>query len=318
MQTQLAGTIERRPRRSRLLYKEALYGYLFVLPWAIGFLIFTAFPMLYGAYISFTEFDIFSDPTWVGLANYGRVVGGADPLVAKSVTNTLWYVAVSVPASMVVALLLALLLNQKVPGTAIFRTLFYMPSVVPIVASIAVLTWVFHGRFGVVNTFLANFGIIGPGWLTSPDWVKPTLVIWTVWNVGGGMIIYLAGLQAIPQHLYEAASIDGAGVFQRFWRITIPMLSPTIFFNLIIGIINSFQVFTPALLLGGTSPWTPAGGPLNSLLFYVLYIWQNGFIFFKMGYAAAMSWMLFVVVLLLTILLFSLSRRWVYYEADQS
>lgn len=303
-------------RHRRLLRNEAIYGYLFILPWVLGFFIFTAYPMVAGAYYSFTEYEIFDEPRWLGLANYARIFSGEDNLVAVSIGNTLYYVLLAVPATLIAGLALAMLLNQPVRGIALFRTLFYMPSIVPIVASIAVLMWIFHGQFGIVNLLLKQIGIIGPAWLTDPDWVKGTLVLWSIWNVGGGMIINLAGLQAIPQHLYEAAEIDGANRWQRFWRITIPMLSSTLFFNLIIGIIGTFQVFVPALLLGGTSWWTPAGGPLNSLLFYVLYIYQNGFIFFKMGYASALAWVLFVVVLLLTLLQFWLAGRWVYYEAD--
>lgn len=299
-----------------LLWKEAFYGYLFVFPWVLGFFIFTAYPMIAGAYYSFTEYEIFDAPRWVGMANYTRIFSGADQLVGVSIRNTLYYVLLAVPATLIAGLALALLLNQPVRGIAFFRTLFYMPSIVPIVASIAVLMWIFHGQFGIVNLLLKQIGISGPAWLTDPDWVKGTLVIWAIWNVGGGMIINLAGLQAIPQHLYEAAEIDGANGWQRFWRITIPMLSSTIFFNLIIGIIGTFQVFVPALLLGGTSWWTPAGGPLNSLLFYVLYVYQNGFIFFKMGYASALAWVMFIVVLLLTLVQFWLAGRWVYYEAD--
>ena len=200
-------------RRGRLLRREAIYGYLFISPWILGFLIFTAFPMIYGGYLSFTEYDGFTSPEWVGFDNYQRLFSGDDQLVVKSLNNTLWYVVVAVPATLVFGLLLAMLLNQPVKGIALYRTLFYMPSVVPIVASIAVLMWVFHGRFGLVNVLLSEVGINGPAWLTDPNWVKPTLVIWAVWGVGSGMIIYLAGLQAIPDQLYEAAEIDGAGVF---------------------------------------------------------------------------------------------------------
>ncbi len=306
-------------RRGRLLRREAIYGYLFISPWILGFLIFTAFPMIYGGYLSFTEYDGLTSPKWVGFDNYQRLFSGDDQLVVKSLNNTLWYVAVAVPATLVFGLLLALLLNQPVKGIALFRTLFYMPSVVPVVASVAVLMWVFHGRFGLVNVLLSEVGINGPAWLTDPNWVKPTLVIWTVWGVGSGMIIYLAGLQAIPDQLYEAAEIDGAGIFRKFFNITIPMLSPTIFFNLIVGIITASQIFIPALLLssvGTQNPFMPSGGPLNSLLFYVLYVWQNGFVYYRMGYASALSWVLFLVVLIVTILMFRLARHWVYYETE--
>jgi multiple sugar transport system permease protein len=316
MATVAAQRVRTRRRRSGLMRREAIYGYLFISPWIIGFLAFTAFPMIYGAWLSLTDYDGLTTPTWIGFDNYVRLVDGSDPLVGKSLSNTVWYVAVAVPATLVVGLALAMLLNQPVRGIALFRTLFYVPSVVPVVASIAILGWVFHGRFGLVNVLLDKIGIIGPGWLTDPAWVKTTIVIWTIWGVGGTMIIYLAGLQSIPQQLYEAAEIDGAGTVRRFFTITIPMLSPTILFNLIIGVISSFQVFVPALLLGGTNPFAPVGGPLNSLLFYVLYIWQNAFVYYRMGYAAALSWVLFVVVLVVTILLFRFSRNLVYYETE--
>ena len=316
METVAVQHVRVRRRRSGLMRREAIYGYLFISPWIIGFLAFTAFPMIYGAWLSLTDYDGLTSPSWVGFDNYVRLVDGSDPLVGKSLSNTVWYVAVAVPATLVVGLALAMLLNQPVRGIALFRTLFYVPSVVPVVASIAILGWVFHGRFGLVNVLLDKVGIIGPGWLTDPAWVKTTIVIWTIWGVGGTMIIYLAGLQSIPQQLYEAAEIDGAGTVRRFFTITIPMLSPTILFNLIIGVISSFQVFVPALLLGGTNPFAPVGGPLNSLLFYVLYIWQNAFVYYRMGYAAALSWVLFVVVLVVTILLFRFSRNLVYYETE--
>jgi len=315
--TAVIPTTER--RRARLLRREAVYGYLFISPWILGFLIFTAFPMIYGGYLSFTNYDGLTSPSWVGFDNYQRLFSGDDKLVTKALGNTLWYIAVSVPATLVFSLMLALLLNQPVRGIALFRTLFYMPTVVPIVASIAIVMWVFHGRFGIVNVLLSDIGISGPAWLTDPNWVKPTLVIWTVWGAGSGMIIYLAGLQAIPEHLYEAAKIDGAGTFRRFFNITLPMLSPTIFFNLIVGIIVSSQLFVPALLLSSgasPNPFMPTGGPLNSLLFYVLYVWQNAFVYYRMGYASALSWALFVVVLVVTVVLFRLARHWVYYETE--
>jgi multiple sugar transport system permease protein len=306
----------RRTGRRRLLRREAVYGFLFISPWLIGFAVFTAFPMLYGAYLSFTDYDGLTSPHWIGLDNYHRLFSGDDQLVVKAIRNTFWYVFVSVPASLVAGLVLALLLKRHVRGIALYRTLFYMPSVVPVVASISVLSWVFHGRFGLVNVLLDKVGVLGPAWLTDPQWVKPTLVLWTVWGVGGGMIIYLAGLQSIPQHLYEAAELDGAGPFRKFFNITIPMLSPTIFFNLIVGLITAFQVFVPALLLSGNNLFSPAGGPLNSLLFYVLYVWQNAFVYYRMGYAAALSWVLFVAVLAITIVLFRFARHWVYYETE--
>jgi len=267
--------------------------------------------------LSFTEYTILQPPKWIGLWNYSRML--RDPLVGQSLYNTAYYVVLAIPLSLLVGLLLAILLNQRVKGMPFFRTAFYMPSIVPAVASIALWIWVLNGHLGLLNLFLKNLGIIGPGWLTDPVWTKPALVIWTLWGAGGTMVIYLAGLQGIPQELYEAAEIDGAGAWRRFWAITIPMLSSTIFFNLIMGIINSFQIFTPALIFGATqtlSYQTPAGGPLNSLLFAVLYIYQNAFYFYKMGYAAAMAWLLFAIVLIFTVVQFRLAGRWVYYEFE--
>jgi multiple sugar transport system permease protein len=299
--------------------REALHGYLFILPWILGFLLFTIGPMVAGIYLSFTEYTILAPPRWIGLANYTRAI--RDPLLGQSIYNTVYYVALAVPLTLVIGLLLALLLNQKVRAMPFFRTVFYIPSIVPAVASVALWVWIFNGRWGLLNQLLASIGLNGPGWLTDPAWTKISLVIWTIWGVGGTMIIYLAGLQGIPEVFYEAAEIDGASTFRRFWHITLPILSPTIFFNMILSIIGSFQIFTAVLILGGTqtlSYQTPAGGPLNSLLVYVLYIYQNAFYFFKMGYAAALAWILFLIVLVLTLIQFRMAGRWVYYEFDSA
>jgi multiple sugar transport system permease protein len=306
-----------RRRMSKTAWREALHGYLFILPWILGFFFFTLGPMVVGMYLSFTEYTILAPPIWVGIWNYRHML--QDSLVGQSIYNTAYYVMLAVPATMIIGLLLAILLNQKVRGMPFFRTAFYIPSIVPAVASVALWVWIFNGRWGLLNQFLRSIGLNGPGWLTDPLWTKPSLVIWTIWGVGGTMVIYLAGLQGIPEVFYEAAAIDGAGRLRRFWNITIPMLSPTIFFNLILSIIGSFQVFTAVLILGGQqtlSYQTPAGGPLNSLLVYVLYVYQNAFYFFKMGYGAALAWILFVIVLVLTLIQFKLAGRWVYYEFE--
>jgi multiple sugar transport system permease protein len=219
--------------------------------------------------------------------------------------------------SVVLGLLLAVLLNQKVRGITIFRTLFYMPSIVPAVASVALFMFILHDRFGLLNEVLYRWsGIIGPHWLTSPDWSKPSLVLWSLWGIGGGMIIYLAGLQNVPDTLHEAAAIDGAGAIRRFFSITIPMISPTLLFVFVMGILGSFQIFTPVFLLGGSNYAMAAAGPQNSLLFWVIHIYNNGFFYFRMGYASALSWLLFALLVVLTILQFRLSRSWVYYEGE--
>lgn len=300
---------------SPLRRREAIDGYVFILPWLLGLLIFTLGPFVAGFYFSLTEYDGLTPPQWLGLANYAKVF--SDDKFWLAAYNTVWFVGASVLPGVVLGLLLALLLNQKVRGITIFRTLFYLPSIVPAVASVALFIYILHDRFGLLNEVLFNvFGIIGPNWLTSPTWSKPSLVLWSLWGLGGGMIIYLAGLQGVPEVLYEAAALDGAGVVRRFWNITIPMISPTIFFVLIMGIIGSFQIFTPVFLLGGANYGQAAAGPMDSLLFWVVYIYNQGFYYFRMGYASALSWLLFIILVALTLLQFRLARRWVYYEDE--
>lgn len=315
METQVAsGVAQSRRRSGGLSRREAVEGYLFVLPWVVGLLVFTLFPVVAGFLMGFTEYQILLPPRWVGLDNYRQIVTD-DPQFWTALYNTAYYVVFAVPSSMVVGLLLALLLNSKIWGIALFRTALYVPAIVPILASVALWTWLFHDQFGLVNLFLSSWGIEGPHWFTSPYWTKPTLILWNLWHVGAGTIIYLAGLQGIPLELYEAAEIDGANRWRRFWAVTIPMLSPTIFFVLIIGIIGSFQIFDAAFVMG----WgyrTASAGPLDSLLFYVLYIYHNGFFFFRMGYAAALAWILFVIILAFTLVQFWVAGRWVYYELD--
>jgi multiple sugar transport system permease protein len=306
--------VRARPRTSGLARREAIEGYMFILPWIVGVILFTAGPFLAGFYISLTDYSALETPNWVGTQNYARVF--EDPKFYLSVYNTLYYTLLSVPLSMLAGLSLAILLNQRVRGVAGFRTAFFMPSIVPYLPSLALFIWILHDRFGLLNGLLFSLGLPGPNWLTGPQWTKPSLIIWSLWQVGGGMIIYLAGLQGVPQELYEAASIDGAGVWRRFWHVTLPMISPTILFVLTIGIIGSFQVFTAALILGASYDFAAGAGPLDSLLFWVLYVYHQGFFFFKFGYASALAWILFVVVLAVTVLQLWMSRRWVYYETD--
>ncbi len=299
-----------------LQLREAIDGYIFILPWLLGLLIFTMGPFVAGLLFSLADFDVLTPPRFVGLGNY-RAILTSDPKFWLAVYNTAWYVGVSILPGVALGLLLAILLNQKVRGITVFRTFFYMPSIVPSVASVALFIYILHDRFGLLNEFLyQTFGIVGPHWLTSPEWSKPSLVIWSLWGIGGGMIIYLAGLQGIPEALYEAASIDGAGAIRRFRSITIPMVSPTIFFVLTMGIIGSFQIFTPVFLLGGTNYGQAAAGPMDSLLFWVVYIYNQGFFYFRMGYASALSWLLFVLLMILTLIQFRLAGRWVYYEGE--
>jgi multiple sugar transport system permease protein len=284
-----------------------LTGYLFISPWLVGLLTFTLFPILAVFFLSFTRYGVFDSPTWVGLTNYQKIFAD-DRLFKISLINTLYYVGLSVPLHVGVGFLLALGLNAKLIGQTIFRTFFYVPSIVPQVAGVLLFVWLFQPQIGLINYFLGLIGVNGPNWLGRPEWAKPAIIIMSMWGVGGGMIIYLAGLQSIPQHLYEAAEIDGANGWHKFRNVTVPMMTPTIFFNVIVGLIGSFQVFTTAYVATG-------GGPLNSTLFYVLYLYRRAFQDFAMGYASAMAWILFVLVLLLTLVVFRSSSSWVYYES---
>jgi len=279
-------------------------------------LVFTVGPFLAGLYFSLTSFDVITPPRWVGLTNYQTLF--SDGEFWRAVYNTGYYVGLSVLPRIILSLLLALLLNTKVRGITVFRTLFYMPSIVPSVASFVLFLIILHDRFGLLNEFLYRvLGVIGPNWLTTPKWAKPSLVIWRLWGLGGSMIIYLAALQGVSEALYEAASIDGAGTMRRFWNITIPLISPTLFFVTVMGIIGSFQVFTPAILISGEGfQGAGARGPMNSLLFWVVYIYDSAFFYLRMGYASAMAWILFVVLVVLTVFQFYLSSRWVYYAGE--
>lgn len=287
--------------------RNAMWGYIFILPWIVGLLVFMAGPVLSVFYYSFTKFDIFSPPTWIGLKNYARAIF-EDGLFWRSLTNTASYVALSVPLRLVLAFALALLLRVSSRGTALFRAAFYVPTVVPYVAASILWSWMLHPRLGVVNYLLKSAGLSPPMWLLSETWAKPAIAMLNVWHVGQPMVVFLAGLQGIPEDLYEAARIDGASRWQLVRRITIPIMSPVILYNSIIGIINAFQVFTFAYIMTG-------GGPLNSTLFYSLYIYRQGFNYFDMGYASALAMILFLLVLGMTILLFRLSSSWVHYES---
>ncbi len=286
-------------------------GLLFALPWLIGFLGFTLYPLVMSVYYSFTSYNVVQPPVWTGLDNY-RELFFQDPLFWKALYNTLYFTAFSVPLSLAAALFLALLLNQKVPGLALFRTVFFLPSIVPIVASSVLWIWVLNPQSGLVNSLLMQwFGVEGPGWLASPAWSKPSLVVMSLWGVGGAMVIFLAGLADVPQTLYEVAELDGAGVWTRFRHVTLPMLTPTILFNLVMGLIASFQYFTQVYVMTGGK-----GTPLDTTMFYALYMYRSSFYYLRMGYASAMAWMLFVVILAATVGVLVSSKRWVFYHGD--
>jgi len=294
--------------------REALEGYLAISPWIIGFLIFVFGPILASFILSFHKWNLLKPAQWVGFRNYQSMI--EDPLFWQSLKVTFIYAGASVPLGLVTALLVALLLNQRLKGIAVFRTIFYLPSVMPIVAVSLIWMWMYNPKFGILNFLIRKAGgllgldIQGPDWLYSTTWVLPALILMSLWGIGGGMLIFLAGLKNIPEQLYEAALVDGANSWQRFRKITLPMLSPTIFFLLVTGTIGAFQVFTQAFVM-------TEGGPLNASMFFVLYLYMQGFRWFRMGYASALAWVLVLIILGLTILIFKTSSAWVYYEAGE-
>jgi multiple sugar transport system permease protein len=301
------GAVAARPRLSRQARRN-IEGWLFASPWIVGFVLFTAGPMLASAVMAFMQWDLLSAPRFNGLANFRQALWG-DPLVWQSLKVTTIYALVAVPLNVVLGLGLALLLNSGVRGLRFYRTAYFLPSVLSGVAVALLWRWVFENQFGLANTMLRWIGITAPNWLGDGDWALPALVIMNVWSVGGGMIIYLAGLQGIPTELYEAAEVDGANWWQRLWKITLPLVTPALFFQLVIGVIQALQVFTQPYVMTG-------GGPYYSTLFYVLYLYQNAFKYFQMGYASALAWILFLYILVLTLLIFRSGDSWVHYEGQ--
>ncbi|OQB20722.1 MAG: Lactose transport system permease protein LacF [candidate division BRC1 bacterium ADurb.Bin183] len=289
-------------------------GYLFISPWLLGFILFALGPMLASLYLSFCNYDLLSPPKWTGLRNLSQLF--SDPLFLRSLWNTLYYSAFTVPLSLFFSLLLALMLNLKIRGCNFFRAVYYLPALASGVAISLMWRWIFNPEQGLLNSFLAFWGIKGPDWLTSPTWAMPAIIIMSVWGaLGGPMLIYLAGLQNIPEQLYEAAAIDGANRFHRFYHVTMPMLSPSIFFNLIMAIIGSFQVFTNVFVMtSNTAASIEPGGPANATMVYVLYLYQTGFRYLTMGKASAMAWILFMIIMAITFWNYRMSRRWVHYE----
>ena len=290
---------------SAVYRRRAWEGRLFALPFLLGFLAFWLYPLAYSVYLAFQEWDLLSPPRFVGAENFAQLL--TDESIRISIYNTSYYTFLGVPMQLALALGLALLLNVKIRGQAIYRLLFYLPAMTPIVASAVVWMQILHPEFGILNSFLRGIGLEPVNWLFEPRAAKPAFILMTLWAVGPQMVIFLAGLQGVPESLYEAASIDGANRRQRFARITLPMISSITFFNLVVGIIASFQVFTTSFIMTN-------GGPQNATLFLVLYLYRNGFQYFKMGYASAIAWMLFVMIAAFTVLQFRLARRWVHEE----
>lgn len=292
----------------RLRLRRLTLGLAFVSPWVLGFFAFTLYPFAATLYYSFTNYNIVQHPKWVGLANYGGLLH--DSLFWTSLWNTGFYTVLEVPLSTAVAIGLALLLNMKIRGMAIYRTLFYIPTVVPIVASSILWLWLFNPSFGIVNEVLSGLHINGPPWMFSEAWAKPTFIILGIWGSGTPMVVYLAALQGVPVEMYEAAKLDGAGAWQRTLRITLPMISPAILFNVVLSLVACLQYFTQAYVM-------TQGGPNNSTLFYALYLYQQAFDDLHLGYASAMAWLLFVIVVIITVMLFRSSSRWVHYAAKE-
>lgn len=285
--------------------RRTITGYLFIMPFVLGFLFWFLTPVLIAVWLTFTDWNLIRAPRYVGFDNILRL--GTDKLFWQSLKVTTLYTLASVPMGLVLAFLLALLINTKVKGIAFFRTIYYLPSIVPAVASAVLWAWIFNTEYGLLNAVLRVFGIPRIAWLQDPTFALWALIMMSLWGLGGAMIIYLAGLQGIPDVYYEAAEIDGAGRMSQLWNITLPLLSPVIFFNLIMSIIGTFQVFTAGFLITN-------GGPQNATLFYVLYLYRNGFQYLDMGYSAALAWVLFLIILVLTALIFRYVGGMVHYE----
>ncbi|MDE0077811.1 MAG: sugar ABC transporter permease [Caldilineaceae bacterium] len=285
--------------------RETFWFYVFASPWILGFLLFYLGPMIASFGLSLTNYSVLLPTRFMGLSNYSAMF--EDNLLGISIWNTAYYAALAVPTSMAAGLGLAMVLNRgDLRGRSFFRSAFYVPAIMPLVAVSILWIWLLQPRFGLINTLLYFLSIKGPNWLGDPAWSKPGLVVMNLTGVGINMVIFLAALQGVPTHLYEAAELDGANRLRKFWHVTIPMISPAIFFVVVIGFINSFQVFTQAYIM-------TEGGPADSTLFYVLYLYRHAFNYFKMGYASAMAWLLFIVIVVLTYIQFRLSLRWVHY-----
>ena len=289
--------------------RETFYGWLFALPAIIGSVVFDIGPMVASILISFTEWNGVTPPKWIGLSNYEEIMF-RDDVFMLSLRITTVFAFVSIPLNLVTGFLLALLLNQKIRGQALMRTLYYLPSIVPLVAVAALWRWIFLKRFGLLDIGLAMMGIQAPDWLGDPQWVLPAFIVMGLWGVGGGMLINLAGLQGIPTDLYDAASIDGANALQRLINVTIPMMTPLILFNLVMGIIGGLQVFVVAFVMTG-------GGPSNASLFYMLHLYRNAFEYFRLGYGSSLALILFLYIIVLSALVFRSSTAWVYYEGHR-
>jgi multiple sugar transport system permease protein len=283
-----------------------MVGLAFVSPWLVGFLLFTLLPVVLSFYYSLCDYSLLEGPLYRGADNYRELM--RDAVFWKAMGNTIYYAGISLPLGMIVALGVALLLNSKIRGLSIYRTIVFLPSLVPAVASAMLWSWLFNSKLGLINFLLLKLGVSDPpGWLTDVRWAMPALILMSVWGVGNTVVIYLAGLQDVPRELYEAADLDGASTLRKIWHVTLPCISPVIFFNLIMGIIGSLQVFGVPYIMTG-------GGPARSTYFFTMYLYDNAFVYLKMGYASAMAWVQLLIVLALTGLAFWSSKRWVHHQ----
>jgi len=297
---------------SRTNLRALAVGLAFVSPAIVGFVVFALWPIAQSLYYSFTDYDILQPPFFVGLANYQDLLG--DRVYGIALRNTLYMVLIGLPVHILFDFFMALLLNTKIRGLAVYRTIFYLPSITPVVASVIVWLWIFNGQYGVLHSILSFFGVPPIGWLTDPQWTKPSLIFMGLWFGGNTILTYLAGLRDVPVSLLEAADLDGANALRKTWHITLPMISPVIFYTVVINVIGYFQYFTEAWIMTATRDGA-AGGPVNSILFYAMYLYQSAFQQLKMGYASAQAWILFAIVLVATAILFRTSG-WVYYRSE--
>ncbi|WP_194541068.1 sugar ABC transporter permease [Paenibacillus sp. FSL W7-1279] len=306
--TSLASEIPVRKKPFRKRWDSPLAGYLFISPWLIGFLALTAYPMLLSLYYSFTNYTLMRPIEWVGLDNYERIIT-ADDKFAQSLKLTFYYVLASVPLKLIAALMVALLLKKAVRGISVYRTAIYFPSLIGASIAVSLLWKNIFGVDGFFNQVLGFFGIPGTGWVTNPDTALWSLIGLSVWQFGSSMVIFLAGLKQIPNDLYEASAVDGAGKLKQFFKITLPMLSPTLFFNLIMGVINSFQMFTPAYVITG-------GGPMNSTYVYALYLYERAFSRYQLGYSSSLAWIMLILIVAAAVIINLTSKYWVFYESE--
>lgn len=296
---------------TRMERRHLRNGLLFASPYILGFAVLFLYPLVASVYYSLCQYNVINPPVYVGLENF-RELFTEDVLFWKSLYNTLFYTLFAVPLGLLVSIGLALLLNQKVRGMAAYRTVFFLPTIVPVVASSVLWLWVLNPESGLINGSLRQFfHVEGPGWIADEHWAKPSFILMSLWATGGAMVIFLAGLADVPQSLYEVAELDGAGRWAKFRNVTLPMLTPTILFNLVMGLIGAFQYFTQVYVMTGGK-----GGPVDSTMFYALYLYRNSFRYLRMGYASAMAWMLFAVILVATVSVLVSSKRWVYYHGE--